>query len=119
MTQPLLFQRTEAGILLISVILTYQYLGGPWLVFGLLFFVPDIFALGYVAGPRVGAASYNVGHSLALPLMILTGGILTGQSMAQLGALIWLAHVGFDRVLGYGLKEDSGFKDTHLGHIGR
>ncbi|MEF9606012.1 DUF4260 family protein, partial [Paracoccus sp. PXZ] len=35
------------------------------------------------------------------------------------GGGLWLAHVGFDRVLGYGLKLPSGFRDTHLGRIGR
>jgi hypothetical protein len=33
-------------------------------------------------------------------------------------ALIWLAHIGFDRALGYGLKYKAGFGFTHLGRIG-
>jgi hypothetical protein len=33
-------------------------------------------------------------------------------------ALIWLAHIGIDRALGYGLKYASGFGFTHLGRIG-
>jgi len=33
-------------------------------------------------------------------------------------ALIWFAHIGIDRALGYGLKYTSGFKDTHLGRLG-
>jgi hypothetical protein len=32
-------------------------------------------------------------------------------------ALIWLAHIGMDRMLGYGLKYSGGFKDTHLGRL--
>jgi hypothetical protein len=34
-------------------------------------------------------------------------------------ATIWIAHIGFDRALGYGLKYGSGFTHTHLGRIGR
>lgn len=119
MTQPIFFQRAEAGILLVAVILLYHHLGGAWWIFGLLFFAPDIFALGYVVNRSVGAASYNLGHSLAVPLVVLTAGVLTNQPTLQLGALIWLAHVGFDRMMGFSLKEAQGFNHTHLGRIGR
>ena len=34
-------------------------------------------------------------------------------------ALVWIAHIGFDRALGYGLKYPSAFADTHLGRIER
>jgi len=37
----------------------------------------------------------------------------------QLVAAILIAHVGMDRMLGYGLKLPSSFQDTHLGRIGR
>jgi hypothetical protein len=32
-------------------------------------------------------------------------------------ALIWLAHIGLDRMLGYGLKYPTEFKDTHMQHV--
>ena len=32
-------------------------------------------------------------------------------------ALIWAAHIGVDRVLGYGLKYPTAFRDTHLGPV--
>jgi len=32
-------------------------------------------------------------------------------------ALIWLAHIGIDRALGYGLKYPTFFRDTHLQHV--
>lgn len=37
--------------------------------------------------------------------------------MTQL-ALILAVHIALDRTLGYGLKHESGFRDTHLGRIG-
>ncbi len=29
-------------------------------------------------------------------------------------ALVWFAHIGFDRMVGYGLKYPTDFFDTHL-----
>ncbi|MCS4316879.1 hypothetical protein M2407_001178 [Serratia sp. BIGb0234] len=43
----------------------------------------------------------------------------TQQPHWLMAALIWGAHIGFDRALGYGLKYASGFADTHLGGLGR
>lgn len=111
-------QRIEAGALLIGITIAYAYSGGSWWMYGLLFFLPDAFMLGYIAGPRIGAYVYNLGHSLAVPLTISTIGIIMDAQLPQLIAQIWLAHVGLDRLLGYGLKETSHFRDTHLGRVG-
>lgn len=88
-----------------------------WILFAALFLVPDVSFVGYLAGPRVGAATYNALHSYAGPLLLAGVFVLTGRPAAI--PLIWLAHVGFDRALGYGLKYDSAFGETHLGRIGR
>jgi hypothetical protein len=72
-----------------------------------------------VAGPRVGALTYNLAHNLVLPLALLGLGAWTGVTWPLLAGGVLLAHVGMDRALGYGLKLPSGFKDTHLGRIGR
>ncbi len=85
--------------------------------FTLLFLVPDIFMLGYLAGPRIGAALYNAGHSYLGPLILAGVGSLANAQMPLLIALIWGAHIGIDRAIGYGLKYGSGFKDTHLGRV--
>lgn len=80
---------------------------------------PDVAMLGYLAGPRVGAAAYNVAHLYALPLLLFALGVLTGMlGLSAIGAL-WLAHIGIDRACGFGLKEPTGFQDTHLGRIGK
>ena len=75
--------------------------------------------LGYLIGPRAGAAVYNVAHTTALALPLALAGFFAGEPALLAVALIWIAHIGFDRALGYGLKYPSGFGDTHLGRIGR
>ncbi|MEH2514132.1 hypothetical protein V1291_005486 [Nitrobacteraceae bacterium AZCC 1564] len=76
--------------------------------------------LGYLAGPRVGAVVYNLAHDTCVPLLIvILGYIFAAHTYVLATALIWLAHIGFDRALGYGLKYQAGFSYTHLGRIGR
>ncbi len=111
--------RTEGLVLLSCVVALYWRAGGDWKQFAILFLVPDLSFFGYVAGPRIGAAAYNAAHSTIGPLVL--GAVGTGLHLRELWmiALIWIAHVGFDRALGYGLKHGRGFGFTHLGRIGR
>jgi hypothetical protein len=88
-----------------------------WGLFAALFLAPDLTFLAYLAGPRVGAAAYNALHSYVGPLALAGALLAAGRPLAV--ALIWAAHVGVDRELGYGLKYPTGFGDTHLGRIGR
>jgi predicted RND superfamily exporter protein len=119
MTNPILLQRLEGLVLLLAALALYAQLGQSWWLFLILLLVPDLFMLGYMAGSKVGAALYNVGHSLLWPVLLIGVGILVANPvLTGLGA-IWLAHLGLDRVLGYGFKLPTGFKDTHLGRIGR
>ena len=74
--------------------------------------------IGYLAGRRVGAICYNCAHTTLLPWALLLSGYFSGNSLGLAVALIWIAHIGVDRALGYGLKYVTGFKDTHLGSIG-
>jgi hypothetical protein len=83
----------------------------------LLFLVPDLSFLGYLAGPRVGAAAYNAAHFEAIPLVLGAVGLLGDWDVGVQIALIWLAHIGIDRLLGYGLKYPTAFKDTHLQRV--
>jgi hypothetical protein len=111
-----LWLRLEGLMALLVAIYLYAHEGGSWLAFAMLFLVPDMSIAGYVAGPRVGAVLYNVAHSYVGPL-ILAATLLSVGAEPTL-ALVWAAHIGFDRVLGYGLKYPSAFGDTHLGRIG-
>ncbi len=111
--------RLEGLALLIGMTLLYYIWDGSWWVYVLLFFVPDISFAAYLSGPRVGALVYNAAHSYLGPMAMMTGGFATASPLVLSIAMIWLAHIGFDRALGYCLKYASGFTDTHLGRIGK
>ena len=110
--------RLEGAVLLAGALIAYDQLGAGWSAFALLFLVPDLALLGYLAGARSGAAIYNAAHSTLGPAALIALGVLGAQPVALAGGLIWLAHIGFDRLLGYGLKYGSGFGATHLGQVG-
>ena len=119
LNDPIALQRLEGGLLLALSLLVYWKLAGPWLLYVLLILAPDLFMLGYLRGPRLGAATYNLGHTWLLPGILAAVGVIGGASFALDVALIWFGHIGVDRLLGYGLKLPTGFQDTHLGRIGR
>ena len=112
------WQRLEGLALLAVSVLAYARFGEGWLLFAVLFLIPDLSFLGYLAGPRLGAWAYNLAHSLIGPLLLAAAAGLTGGDPPIALALIWLAHIGFDRALGYGLKSPEAFGLTHLGLIG-
>jgi hypothetical protein len=112
-----LWLRLEGLVALLLATGLYAQQRGSWLVFAVLFLTPDLSFAGYIGGPRFGAALYNVVHSFVGP-MILAAALL-GAGAAPTLALVWAAHIGFDRAMGYGLKYPSAFGDTHLGRIGR
>lgn len=111
--------RLEGAIVLLVSLALYQRLSGSWEIFALCFLLPDVSFAGYLLGPKVGAVTYNSAHSYVGPLLCAALGFLSGSHVWPLVALIWCAHVGFDRALGYGLKYGEGFGFTHLGRIGR
>jgi Domain of unknown function (DUF4260) len=115
-TKPSLLLRLEGVTVLLVSIALYRQSHASWLLFALLFLAPDLFMLGYLANSRAGAALYNAAHTLLTPGLLLAIGFLAGKPFLPV-ALIWTAHIGFDRVLGYGLKYPSHFKDTHLQHV--
>ena len=117
LTRPSLLLRTEEAILFLATLFAYQRLHASWLLFAILFLTPDLFMLGYLLNPRAGAATYNLAHTLTLPLTLLLASYLQHWRLALELALIWTAHIAFDRLLGYGLKYPTFFKDTHLQHI--
>ena len=111
--------RLEGLALFIGMTLLYYVWDGDWWIYALLFFVPDLSFAGYLGGPRTGALVYNAAHSYLAPVAIMTGGFATASPLILSVAMIWLAHIGFDRALGYGLKYLTGFSRTHLGRIGK
>lgn len=97
----------------------YILLDGPLWLFAILILAPDVGMLGYVAGARVGSVTYNVLHTYVGPLLLAAVGYWMAAELVTLAALVWAAHIGADRALGYGLKHATAFGDTHLGRVGR
>ena len=111
--------RLEGLALLAGMTLLYAVWGRSWWLYAILFLAPDLSFAGYLAGPRIGAIVYNAAHSTLAPAALLTAGFALTSPLALSLAMIWLAHIGFDRALGYGLKYSDGFGFTHLGRIGK
>ncbi|HEY2121559.1 MAG TPA: DUF4260 family protein [Candidatus Acidoferrum sp.] len=103
-----------ASILWLASYFYYSRHFSGWL-FALLFLAPDLFMLGYVKNVRWGSVAYNFAHTLTLPVVLLALAFLLPAYQCFPYALI--AHIGFDRMLGYGLKYPTFFKDTHLQHV--
>jgi hypothetical protein len=106
-------------VLFAGMTLVYALWDGSWWVYAILFLAPDLSFAAYLAGPKVGAVVYNAAHSYLLPVALMTAGLAIASPTVLSIAMIWLAHIGIDRALGYGLKYQAGFAFTHLGRIGK
>jgi hypothetical protein len=115
---PTTFLRLEGAVLFGLSLFLYVRGNRGWVLFVVLVLAPDLSLLGYAAGRRVGAVVYNLGHTYLGPAAVAVSGIIAESGLAVSIALIWFAHIGMDRMLGYGLKQPTGFRDTHLGRIG-
>jgi hypothetical protein len=111
--------RLEGLTLFAGMTLLYGVWDGSWWIYAILFLAPDLSFAAYLAGPRIGAIVYNAAHSYMAPMALMVTGFATGSPLVLSIAMIWLAHIGIDRALGYGLKYSIGFGFTHLGRIGR
>jgi hypothetical protein len=94
-------------------------LNQTWWLFVILFLGPDLSFAAYGLGPKIGATVYNTVHTYVTPAVVGLVGYAVAQPMLIAIAVIWIAHIGIDRALGYGLKYSSSFADTHLGRIGK
>jgi hypothetical protein len=111
--------RTEAAVLLAGSLIAYAATRQSWWLLPLTILLPDLLAVGYLAGARAGAHLYNVAHSTALPAAVVALGWWQSKPLVAALGLIWIAHIGIDRLLGYGLKYDGHFQHTHLGRLGQ
>jgi hypothetical protein len=105
----------EGAALLGASVIGYDAIDASWWIFALMFLVPDAAMAGYGLGTRTGATLYNIAHTTALPLALFAGCVMLRDQTSMAAALIWLAHIGFDRAVGYGLKYGDDFHHTHLG----
>jgi hypothetical protein len=111
--------RAEWLAIFVAGVFGYLGMGGHPLLLLPLLLAPDVSMVGYLAGPRVGAITYNSVHNLVVALACLGIGWVVPIAWLALAGAVLLAHVGMDRTLGYGLKLPTDFRDTHLGRIGR
>ena len=110
--RPLL--RLEGLAVFVAGLIAYDRLGGDWLWLLPALLLPDLSAIGYLAGTSVGSLTYNLVHNWALGLVVLGAGLWSGIAWVALAGVVLIAHVGMDRVAGYGLKHPGSFKDTHM-----
>jgi hypothetical protein len=116
-SKPGILLRIEGAFVLAMSVFFYRSGGARWSFFFLFFLWPDLSMVGYLASAQLGSRLYNSVHAYIFPLAL--AGVASSQHRSALCscALIWLAHIGFDRALGYGLKYPTFFKDTHLQRV--
>jgi hypothetical protein len=117
LTKPKILLHLEGAAILILCVFFYHQLHASWLLFAILFLAPDLFMLGYLANVRIGSAAYNFAHTYITPAILLATAYFAGRPQLFPLALISTAHIGFDRLLGFGLKYPTNFKDTHLQRV--
>lgn len=104
------------AVLLLSIYL-YSYFQFNWVLFLVLLFAPDVAMVGYFINRKVGAVLYNIIHTYTLAILIIGCGWLLSHDLVLALGLILSAHIGMDRMVGYGLKYTTNFKDTHLNRV--
>jgi uncharacterized protein DUF4260 len=114
---PRVLLHTEGLAVAVVAIVLYFHADYPWWLLVLLLLTPDLSMVGYLGGPIVGAAAYDVAHTYSLPIVLAAIGVIAGAEFAVQLGLIWITHIGVDRAIGYGLKYPTGFKDTHLQRV--
>jgi hypothetical protein len=117
LTQPRWLLHAEEALVLAATLYLYGHYHFSWWLFAVLFLSPDLFMLGYLVNVKVGTVVYNFVHTEVGPIVLfLFVWILPAPQLVPY-ALIWLAHIAFDRTLGFGLKYPTQFRDTHLQHV--
>jgi Domain of unknown function (DUF4260) len=107
----------EGAFVFLAATLLYFHGDHPWWLYLLLALAPDLSMLGYLGGPRVGAAVYDTAHTYVLPVVVAALGVVFDVGNLTAVGLVWIAHIGVDRAVGYGLKYPTDFKDTHLQRV--
>lgn len=117
LSMPNLLLRVEGLAFFIGAIALYASQGFSGVAFALLLLVPDVSMVGYLVNVTVGSRLYNLAHAYPLPLILMAVGMAASVPVALQIGLIWFAHISMDRVVGYGFKYATDFKDTHLQHV--
>lgn len=109
--------RLEGLAVLIASLLLFSQFGGTWWIYAVFFLAPDVSMLGYLAGTRIGSGVYNAVHTYVSPIALVAAGFFLRSDVLLYAGIILLGHIGGDRLLGYGLKYPTAFKDTHLQRV--
>lgn len=117
----IVWQRIEGLVVFLGALAVFLYANDsiPWWIAVLIFFAPDLSFFGYLISKSAGAHLYNFMHIYGLGTTIAAVGLVTQSDFVTIAGLLLIAHCGFDRALGYGLKHRNGFHNTHLGVIGK
>jgi hypothetical protein len=116
-SMPHLLLRLEGLALLAAAVALYWQRGGPWWLFLVLLLAPDLSFVGFAFGKAAGTTAYNVAHTTVLPLLLALVGLGAGLPVAVQVALVWLAHIGMDRTLGFGLLYRDGASRSHFERV--
>jgi hypothetical protein len=114
---PRLLLHVEGAAVAAAAVVIYFWAGYPWWLLVVLALAPDLSIAAYAFGPQVGAVAYDTAHTYVLPVVLAALGLLADADVAVQVGLIWIAHIGVDRALGYGLKYPTRFEDTHLQRV--
>lgn len=109
----------EEWAIFILCIFLFSRLPFAWWWFPALLLLPDIGMIGYLVSPKIGAFTYNLLHHRLLAVAVAVYALWSNSDAWKLAAIILIAHISLDRALGYGLKYEDSFFNTHLGKIGR
>ena len=110
--------RVEGLTLLVAALVAFQFIGGNWWLFAALILAPDLSMFGLLAGQKKGAWIYNIVHTTTVPAVLGGIALFAGAAWFVPIAVIWIAHIGMDRAVGFGLKYPQLAHATHLGWIG-
>jgi hypothetical protein len=114
LTRPKWILHAEGAAIFAASLFFYAGSHFRWWLFAVLFFAPDLF---YLVNAKAGAAFYNLAHTTVGPIALLVAAAIFSLPQLDPFAVIWMAHLRFDRMLGYGLKYPTQFRDTHLQHV--
>jgi hypothetical protein len=114
---PAVLLRAEGLVLFACAVALYVREDYSILLLVVLFLAPDLSFVGLAGGPRLGAVAYDTAHTYIGPLLLASGSLIVEWSVGVQLGLIWLAHIGIDRALGYGLRYPDAFRDTHLQRV--
>ena len=114
---PRVLLRLKGLVVFAGAVVVYVDASCSIVAFVALFLAPDLSFLGYLAGPRSGSVVYNAVHTYVGPVALGVAGVLMDADVVVQVALIWIAHIGVDRALGFGLRYPTDSKDTHLDRV--